>query len=131
MARTFRRQQQLHPVAELNITNLVDLGFTLLISQNQSIPIDLPTKSSSTEKPPKEEAKSVAVDRNGNFYWCGTRTNLAQIRVNLQACAEMPKPPVIFIDADFTLQYQKVVTVLDEVKKAGLSKISLNTKQEK
>ena len=31
MARTFRRQRQLNPVAELNITNLVDLGFTLLI----------------------------------------------------------------------------------------------------
>jgi len=38
---------------------------------------------------------------------------------------------MIFIDADFRLQYQQVVAVLDEVKNAGLSKISLNTQQAK
>ena len=50
---------------------------------------------------------------------------------NLQALAELPKPPVIRIEADFSLQYQQVVTVLDEVKKVGLSKISLETQMSK
>lgn len=141
MARTFHRKQQLHPVAELNITNLVDLGFTLLIifmiatpliSQNSSIPLELPTQSSEPEKrPQKEQAIRIGVDKNGNYYWGDTRASLAQIRVNLQAAGDSPKPPVIFIDADFRLQYQQVVAVLDEVKKAGLTKISLNTQQEK
>ncbi|MFT3828733.1 MAG: biopolymer transporter ExbD [Opitutaceae bacterium] len=142
MARSFHRKQALHPVAELNITNLVDLGFTLLIifmiatpliSQNSSIALELPRQSSDPVKtpPPKEQAIRIAVDKNGSLYWGDTRTNLSQIRVNLQAAAESPKPPVIFIDADFRLQYQQVVAVLDEVKKAGLSKISLNTQQEK
>ena len=31
MARTFRRKQTQHPISELNVTNLIDLGFTLLI----------------------------------------------------------------------------------------------------
>lgn len=140
MARTFHRKQQLHPVAELNITNLVDLGFTLLIifmiatpliQSSSSLPLELPVQGSKSEKPTKEQAQRVAVDRNGNYYWGDNRTSLAQIRVNLQALAESPKPPVIFIDADFRLQYQQVVAVLDEVKKAGLSKISLNTQQDK
>ena len=31
MARTFRRRRQMHAVSELNVTNLVDLAFVLLI----------------------------------------------------------------------------------------------------
>ena len=140
MARTFKRQRSLHPVAELNITNMVDLGFTLLIifmiatpliQQGQSIPLDLPGQSPSPQQRTKEEAQLISVDRNGNYYWSGKRTNLAQMRVNLQALSEQPKPPVIRIEADFSLQYQQVVSVLDEVKKVGLSRISLDTQQSK
>ena len=54
MARIFRRQRNLHPVAELNVTNMVDLGFTLLIifmittpliQSEQTIPVNLPVES--------------------------------------------------------------------------------------
>ena len=127
-------------MAELNITNMVDLGFTLLIifmiatpliQQDQHIPIDLPGQSPSPQQKIKEEAQLISVDRNGNYYWSGKRTNLAQLRVNLQALSESPKPPVIRIEADFSLQYQQVVSVLDEVKKVGLSRISLDTQVSK
>jgi biopolymer transport protein TolR len=140
MARTFHRPKHLHPVAELNVTNLIDLGFTLLIifmiatpliQQGQRIPLDLPVESAKAQSKEKEQAQVVGIDRNGNYYWGDRRTNLPQIRVNLAALAEMPKPPVIRIEADFTLQYQQVVTVLDEVKKAGLSRISLETQTSK
>lgn len=140
MARTFKRQRSLQPVAELNITNMVDLGFTLLIifmiatpliQQNQSIPLDLPTVQGSSQQKKPEEAQLISIDRNGNYYWSTRRTSLAQIRVNLESLSDLPKPPVIRIEADFTLQYQRVVDVLDEVKKAGLSRISLDTQVSK
>ena len=47
----FARQRQAHPIAEMNVTNLIDLGFTLLIifmittpliKQEQTIPVNLP-----------------------------------------------------------------------------------------
>ena len=80
MARIFRRPRHLHPVAELNITNMVDLGFTLLvifmiatplIQQEQSIPVNLPTESKRPQdKPPAEtEFQAIAIDRAGNFYF--------------------------------------------------------------
>ena len=31
MARVFRRKHTAHPIADLNVTNLIDLGFMLLI----------------------------------------------------------------------------------------------------
>ncbi len=140
MARNFHQRRRLAPVAELNVTNLIDLGFTLLIifmiatpliTQSQSIPLDLPVQTAQAQPKPKDKAQLVAVDRNGNYYWGSSRTSLAQIRINLQALADLPTPPVIRIEADFSLQYQQVVTVLDEVKKVGLSRISLETQMSK
>lgn len=140
MARTFHRRRSLAPVAELNVTNLIDLGFTLLIifmiatpliPNSQSIPLDLPVESAKPQPKTKEQAQLIAVDRNGNYYWGDRRTTLEQIAVNLEALADEPKPPVIRIEADFSLQYQQVVRVLDEVKKAGLSRISLDTQVSK
>ena len=54
MARKFRQHQRAHPIADLNVTNLIDLGFMLLvifmiatplIQQEQTIPVNLPTVS--------------------------------------------------------------------------------------
>ena len=54
MARNFRRPRSAQPIADLNVTNLIDLGFMLLIifmvvatvsKQEQSLPVSLPLES--------------------------------------------------------------------------------------
>ena len=66
MARIFRRPRQLHPIAELNVTNMVDLGFTLLIifmittpliQSEQTIPVNLPVEAKSEQAKPDPEAR--------------------------------------------------------------------------
>jgi len=79
MARTFRRQRQSHPISELNVTNLIDLGFTLLIifmiatpliNQEQTMPMQLPiTSKSPSQKQDKELFQAIAIDKNGRYYW--------------------------------------------------------------
>ena len=69
MARTFRRKHAQHPISELNVTNLIDLGFTLLIifmittsaKQEQSIPVNLPSESRSPQVKPDKDARYVAI----------------------------------------------------------------------
>ena len=39
MARTFRRHRQMHALSELNVTNLLDLAFVLLIIFMISAPL--------------------------------------------------------------------------------------------
>jgi biopolymer transport protein ExbD len=123
-------------VAELNVTNMVDLGFSLLIvfmitapllHQEQTIPIDLPIESSRPQRQDRDEFQSVSIDRNGIYYWDDRRVTFQQVQLNLAAIAGQAKPPVLRIRADFTLQYQRVVALLDEVKKNNLSRISLDT----
>lgn len=138
MARIFRRQRQLHPVAELNVTNLVDLGFTLLIifmiatpliQQEQTIPVNLPGESKrEQQKPPPDTVfVAVSIDRAGNYYFGNQRVSLPELSRLLMGEAAKPKPPVIRIRADLTLQWQQVVRVMDEIKRHNLTKITFDT----
>ena len=73
MARTFRHRQTAAPISELNVTNLIDLGFTLLIifmistpliQSEQTIPVKrLKRPSSATcfrSSSPASRARSTA-----------------------------------------------------------------------
>jgi len=137
MARIFRRPRHLHPVAELNITNMVDLGFTLLIifmittpliQQEQTIPVNLPVEGKKVQQtPPDTDFQAVSIDKSGNFYFGSKRVSFGELSSNLAALAAKSKQPVIRIRADLTLQWQQVVRIMDEIKKNNLTKITFDT----
>jgi biopolymer transport protein ExbD len=142
MARNFRRARQLHPIAELNVTNLIDLGFTLLIifmiatpliNQEQTIRVDLPHASTLPQpKPdPKTKFQAITIDRTGRYFYGDSKTPVSfeELQSRLHELAGLPddKRPVIRVRADLSLQYQKVVTLMDELAKNQLFKFSLDT----
>ena len=138
MARTFRQRRQMHAVAELNVTNLLDLAFVLLIifmiatpliTAEQTIPINLPSESKSDQAKPDPDVtfQQISIDRQGAYFFSGTRMTLSELQTRLRQLASEKKPPVIRIRADLTLQWQQVVTLMDELKKNNLSKISFDT----
>lgn len=138
MARTFRQRRQMHAVAELNVTNLLDLAFVLLIifmiatpliTAEQTIPINLPSESKSEQSKPDPDVtfQQISIDRQGAYFFSGTRMTLSELQARLRQLAAERKPPVIRIRADLTLQWQQVVTLMDELKKNNLSKISFDT----
>lgn len=140
MARTFRRPRQSHPIAEMNVTNLIDLGFTLLIifmiatpliNQEQTIPVTLPTESKSAQQKPDPKTRFVAisVDAKGNIYLDERTTpvGIAELRSRLAVYAMESKPPIIRLRGDTGVPYGKMVAVMDELKKANLLKITFDT----
>jgi biopolymer transport protein TolR len=138
MARTFRQRRQMHAVAELNVTNLLDLAFVLLIifmiatpliTAEQTIPINLPSESKSDQSKPDPDItfQQISIDRQGAYFFSGTRLTLSELQARLRQLGGETKPPVIRIRADLTLQWQQVVTLMDELKKNNLSKISFDT----
>ena len=137
MAKIFRRPRHLHPVAELNVTNMVDLGFTLLIifmittpliQSEQTIPINLPVESKKAQDvPPDTVFQAVSIDKAGNFYFGSKRVSFPELASNLAALSAKPKQPVIRIRADLSLQWQQVVRVMDEIKKNNQTKITFDT----
>lgn len=141
MARTFRRQRQTQPISELNVTNLIDLGFTLLIifmiatpliNQEQTMPVNLPVTSKSKSDPSDKNQtfQPITIDARGQFLWGSTPVSLSQLREKLAVAAAQSKPPVIRIRADGGVAYQKVMTLMDELKKAGLGKVTFDSQSE-
>ncbi|MBK8856615.1 MAG: biopolymer transporter ExbD [Opitutaceae bacterium] len=138
MARTFRRRHVQHPLSELNFTNLIDVAFTLLIifmiatpliQQEQSIQVSLPTESKRAQDKPDKDLtyQTIAINKAGEYYWGNRRINFQDLPDLLEEAARKEKPPVIRVRADWSLQYQKVISVMDELKKHNLNKITFDT----
>lgn len=119
------------------MTNMIDLGFSLLIvfmitapllEQEQSIAVNLPVESAKPQASEKDlRFQVVAIDGRGNFYYGDRQVSFTELAERLRSIATQSDPPVISLRADLTLQYQQVIRVLDEVKKNNLTKIHLDT----
>jgi biopolymer transport protein ExbD len=141
MARNFRRQRAAHPIADLNVTNLIDLGFMLLIifmiatplinQQEQSTRVNLPTvaKVPQTKDDKNERFIAISVDANGKFFLenATTPVTLAELRTRLRGYAAEPKQPVIRIRGDGEGRYKHVAEIFAEVERAGLTRFAMDT----
>jgi biopolymer transport protein ExbD len=138
MARTFRRKHAQHPISELNVTNLIDLGFTLLIifmiatpliNQEQTLPVNLPVESKSlqTKPDPDDKFESITIKADGTVSLGARQLTLAQLARELASFAGQPKPPVFRIRMDAKTTAQQFVSVMDELKKKSLFKITFDT----
>jgi biopolymer transport protein TolR len=145
MARNFRRPRSSHPIADLNVTNLIDLGFMLLIifmivanpevQQEQTVPVNLPTVAKVPQQPADKNVQFIAVgvDARGNFYLENqtSTVTLAQLRSKLRGYAAQTKQPVIRIRGDATVPYQKVAQLMAEVQQAGLTRVTFDSQSER
>jgi biopolymer transport protein ExbD len=138
MARTFRRQRSAQPIAELNVTNLIDLGFTLLIifmiatasiNQEQTVPVNLPVDAQRPQaKPdPATRFETITVRADGT-YFLGTRTlTMAQLSAELAKFEqEKPKPPVFRIRADATATMQQWLPLISELQAHNLNRVTFD-----
>lgn len=138
MARVFRRKQSAHPIADLNVTNLIDLGFMLLIifmvvtplmQQEQRIPVNLPIEATSaqTKQDPKERNESIIVQPDGRVQLGDRPFSLKQLDTELAKFAAESKPPVIHLRLDAKATAQQFVTVMEALKKHNLTRIAFDT----
>ena len=142
MARNFRRKPTSHPIADLNVTNLIDLGFMLLIifmvatpliQQEQKIPVNLPFESAKPQqKPdPKERFETVTVHADGRILLGDRPFSLRQLAPEFARFAAESRPPVIQLRCDAKVTVQQLVSVMDELKKHNLTKVAFPTQVER
>lgn len=138
MARSFRRQRQSAPISELNVTNLIDLGFTLmivfmiatpLINQEQTIPVDLPIESrrDQTQPDPDTRFETIAIRADGTVALAGEIIPLANLGAALDIYAQQAEPPVFRIRMDANSTAQQFVSVMDVLTTKRLSRITFDT----
>ena len=120
---------------EINITPMLDLAYVLLVifiimttASVQGIKVNLP-KASEAPAIAKPKTKAISITADGTIYIDTFPVTLPELENLLrQYKARDPDLPVI-IKADSTLQYQKVVDVLDLMGKLEITQLGLVTQR--
>jgi len=124
------------PMADINVTPLVDVMLVLLIIfmvtaplLTAGVPVNLPdsrAKALDQDQAPVE----VSLDAEGKMYVEQqevTDAILPDVLRQIAAKAEAGKPPQVLLRADRTLDYGRVMRVMGELNLAGLNRVSLVT----
>ena len=124
------------PVADINVTPLVDVMLVLLIIfmvtaplLTAGVPVNLPD---SRAKALDQDAKPVqlSLDAAGQLFLDDQPVTEAALPQRLERIAANKaggEPPQIFLRADRALDYGRVMRVMGELNRAGLNRVSLLT----
>jgi len=118
---------------DINITPMLDLAYVLLVifiimttASVQGIKVDLP-KASSTVSLSKPQTQVITVANNGNIYLNAYPVTLSDLEGRLRTQKALtPEFPVV-LKGDASVQYQKVMDVLDLLRRLELSQVGLVT----
>lgn len=120
---------------DINVTPMLDLAYVLLIifiilctATTQGIKVNLP-KASNAPSLSKPQTKSITVTQDGTIYLDAYPVSIDQLESLLrQYKAVNPELPVV-VKADSTIQYQRIVDVLDVLGRVEINQLGLVTQK--
>jgi biopolymer transport protein TolR len=118
------------PMAEINVTPLVDVMLVLLIIfmvtaplLTAGVPVNLP-KSKAGALKQEQKPVTISVERSGQVFIGEDEVPPEALEDRLAAIAAN-EPPQVYLRADRGLDYGAVMQVLGELNRAGLNKVAL------
>ena len=118
------------PMAEINVTPLVDVMLVLLIIfmvtaplLTAGVPVNLPQSKAGALKQDQEPV-TLSIERTGEVYLGEEQIAPEQLSERLRRIAA-DDPSQVFLRADTSLDYGDVMRVLGELNRAGLNKVAL------
>ncbi|HXV76248.1 MAG TPA: ExbD/TolR family protein [Candidatus Polarisedimenticolaceae bacterium] len=119
-------------LAEINVTPLVDVMLVLLIISMVAAPmlqrginLELPATESASEI--SEARIEVSVDRDGRIRINDKPVHADLLHDRMEALAATAPDETVFLRADKLLPYGEVLLVMDKIRTAGVTRISLVT----
>ena len=104
--------------------------FTLSLDRIQSVPIDLPKvepPKSSTPPPEDESSVTLQVSDGGTLYWNKELISVGEVVGRLSQLRSSFPDPKVLIATDDRAKYGDTINVLDQVRLAGIEKVSIET----
>ena len=134
---TFGRFRQgadlFEPMAEINVTPLVDVTLVLLVVfiiaaplLTYAIKLDLPAVQAAPASP-VPDAIDVSIDASGTLYWNGTALDADTLDARLKQAAGMSPQPELHLRADRAVRYEFVAQLMSAAQRAGLQRIGFVT----
>ena len=122
--------------ARIEIIPLIDVVFFLLATfvmvslsmvKNQGINVNLPVASTSTAQD-RKAAVTITVTEEGDVYLDKEKTSFDLLPGQLKQL-KLNNPDIkIFINGDEKAYFGRAIQILDEVRSAGITKVSIQTK---
>jgi biopolymer transport protein ExbD/biopolymer transport protein TolR len=132
MAFTSNSGQTRTSLAEINITPLVDVVLVLLVIFMIAAPvlqsgIEVNVPKTRTVKEITEQRMVLTIDRDSQIFLGDQPVNIHDLAQKLHQPGADPARQVIYLRADERVSFGVFATVMDAVKQAGITNISIVT----
>jgi biopolymer transport protein TolR len=119
------------PMADINVTPLVDVMLVLLVVfmitaplLTVGVPVDLPQTAAPPINEPKEPTV-ITVNKEGEIFIQDTSIPMDGLVAKLQAVTNSNPDAVLYVRGDKDISYGKVLEVMSLISNAGFHKVSL------
>lgn len=121
-------------ISQINVTPLVDVMLVLLVIFmvtapiiQQGVQVNVP-QAKAGAIPGKEEQLVVAVTRDGKVYLNDNSMTLSELGEKLRAIRRLQADKEVYLRADQDVRYGVVMSVIAEIKQAGIQKLGMVTR---
>ncbi len=128
------RRKKTPPMAEINVTPMVDVMLVLLIVfmvaaplMTAGVPVELPKTAAGALPAEQEEPLSITLTADGRVMLQNTEVAAEKLIAKLRAVAAERQGDKVFLRADGAIPYSRVVQVMGALNAAGFNNIGLVT----
>jgi len=119
-------------ISDINVTPLVDVVLVLLIIFMVTAPvlqsgIEVNVPKTRTVKEITEERMVISINKQQRVFLGGDAININEIKTKLRQKIRDPQHQSVFIRADEDVPFGAFATVMDAVKGAGITNVSIVT----
>ena len=118
---------------DINITPMLDLAYVLLVifiimttASVQGVKVNLP-KASASVSLAKPQTKAITVSDSGQIFLDAFPVSIGELEARLRTQKALTPDFPIIVKGDANVQYQKVVDILDLLRRLDLSQVGLVT----
>ena len=134
----FKLDNKQGPISDINVTPLVDVMLVLLVIFMISAPLmfsgiklDLPKTKKVNNIHLTEKQVILSISRTGEFFLGKEKYLRTEITKEILSLFKTNQTDVLYVRADYSLDYGVVAKLISELKKSGIAKIALVTEIEK
>ncbi|OFA02283.1 biopolymer transporter ExbD [Duganella sp. HH101] len=133
----FNHHRNPGPMADINVTPMVDVMLVLLVifilsapMFTNSVKLDLP-KAQAQANPQQPATVTLAIDGAGKIFWNNDPVEQSMLEARLVEAAKLEPQPELQLRADKDTRYEVVAQVMAAAQSNGLTKLGFVTDPKK
>jgi biopolymer transport protein ExbD len=135
--RRYSQRESLSTLSEINITPLLDLAFVLLIIfmittplLENSINLVIPSSGATNQPINSSQVQTLSIDRSETIRFNNQVMELETLTTQLIELKQANSDVAIVIRPDRELPVQKLIALMDTLRRAQITKVGIATKAE-